>query len=101
VKVTWKWWYPPGCIDGGYQSAYEFTHAPYDGEEAAAEIVQRFINENGTDGCKEFEIEILTPEEFAGVYDIALDWEPVTSATRRDEVEPSTPSSPPVTTEGE
>lgn len=83
LRIAWDWWYPAGCIKADSHETDEFKAAPYDGEDAAAEIVQRYINENGADGSNNFEIEIFDPPQYAGVYDIELEWEPSTIATKR------------------
>lgn len=84
LKVTWDWWYPTGCIRSEDHCVHEFKYRPYDGEDAAADIVQDDISRNGTDGANRFEIEIFDPPEFAGIYDVELEWEPTAVASKRE-----------------
>lgn len=97
MNVKWKWWYPAGCFDSGHVDTDEFDSDPFDGEEAAAEIVQRYIDKFGTDSSSGFDIEILEPASLAGVYAVELDWEPTTVATKRE----SSPAPQSHQTEGE
>lgn len=84
LTVTWNWWYPGGCIRDTNHNTHVFRHRPYDGEDAATDIAQADINQNGTDGANSFEIEIFEPAEFAGIYDVELEWEPRAVATKRE-----------------
>lgn len=86
-KVTWDWWYPAGCIKSDTRETHEFKYDPYDGEDAAAEIVQDHIDHNDTDGATNFEIEIFEPARLAGIYDVEIELEPRAVATVRDAVE--------------
>jgi hypothetical protein len=87
--VKWKWWYPAGCIDTDDLEVSEFTgnYPPFDGEEAASIIIDRYVDECGADGANNFEIEIKEPAEWAGVYDVELEWTPSAYAKRRKKLD--------------
>ena len=86
--VKWRWWYPEGAIraeDGGWDKhTLDLNVASYDAAVIAEEIVQKHVEEHGTDGSNSFEIEIAEPTWAAGVFDVALEWDPVNRATRRN-----------------
>lgn len=84
-RVEWSWWYPGDCIrtPGWDEHILAMNIASYEADDVAAEIVQKYVEENSTDGANSFEIEINSPSWAAGIYDVTLDWEPVASATRR------------------
>lgn len=83
--VKWRWWYGPDCIQAPGLEKFDTQDEDYlcDADQLAADIVQEHIDANGTDGSNEFEIEIVEPAEFAGVYDVGLDWHPTAFASRR------------------
>jgi hypothetical protein len=83
--IKWRWWYPEGCIDSGDLHEHETNvlGLDRDGADSAEEIVQKYIDENGTDGVENFEIEIVSPEDLAAVYDVSLEWAPVAYAAKR------------------
>jgi hypothetical protein len=82
--VKWRFWHPEGCIMGDFDEI-EVKHAN-DGAEAAEILVQDYIDDNGTDSSKHFEIEISEPEAFVGIYDVAIEWDPRAVATKREVV---------------
>lgn len=83
LTIKWHWWYPGGCIRVDDPETHEHQYPMDGGEDVAEAIVQGHIDEHGTDGSTSFEIEIVEPERMAGIYDVGLDWEPTTHATRR------------------
>lgn len=83
IIVKWGWWYPEGGIRGDADQG-EFDVAEFDeGEDVAQAIVQKYIDENGTDGAQTFEIEIFEPAEMAGAYEFGVDWSPVLYLTQK------------------
>jgi hypothetical protein len=46
------------------------------------EIMQKYVDENGTDGCTSFQIEIFEPEHCRGAYEATVEWEPVVSSRK-------------------
>lgn len=87
TPIKWRWWYPEGCIQHpGFEEhtlRAWWTVSADDGDGIAAEIVDAYVSENGTDGSNSFEIEIAEPAVIAGVYDVRLEWEPVAVASKR------------------
>jgi len=65
---------------GEYEHPYIGDH----GSDVAAAIVQEEIDDNGTDGANNFEVEIVSPEYLAGIYDITLEWEPRAVGNKRE-----------------
>jgi hypothetical protein len=85
TTVKWRHWYPDGCIMGDFD-ATEITHAT-SGAEAAEILIQEYVEENGVDGSSKFAVEISEPESFVGIYDVNVEWDPRTVATKREAVE--------------
>lgn len=83
ITVKWRWWYPADCIQSDDLDTHEHNWPMDSGEDVAAAIVQSEIDGNGTDGATSFEVQIVEPERMAGIYDVAIEWEPTTHATMR------------------
>lgn len=83
MTTTVKWrWAEPG-EDRDHVEDHQYEWASDKGVDVAASIVQNYIEANGTDGCETFEVEIISPVRWAGIYDVGLDWEPHAYATKQ------------------
>lgn len=87
TEVTW---YVPGNNDPEDAKTTKMDGWYSDGRDAAKEIGATYWHRHG-DYCQEFEVAILAPEEFAGVYTITVESEPVFYAGERRKPKEPTP----------
>lgn len=90
TKIVWRDWYSEGAIATMTamktlpREETEIDARFMDGEDVAADLV-RLANENEGECYREGgKITILEPAEFAGNYDVAVDYEPSFSAYKEN-----------------
>lgn len=95
IKIIWRDWYNEAGVAAmtkmGTLPRYDTeidTHPLDCGENVAAEVA-RLANENDCESFREGgEIVILEPEQFRGVYHVAVYYEPIFSASESDLTDP-------------
>ena len=87
TKIVWHDWFPPGsnAIVTPYNETEVDTTGDWDSEDVAASLA-KVVNAGDCDAFNRGgKLVIVGPEEYAGVYDITVDYEPVFFAEKVEE----------------
>lgn len=91
AKIVWREWYNEPAVkkmeEMGTIPRYEteIDIADLDGEEVAMRIAEEANKEDSLQFREGGEIVILSPESYAGTYDISVDYVPTFYASARDD----------------